>query len=412
MSSQTLTSKRRTVTLRSFADVRDAYRHRSLRQALYDEGSVIMAGCLLDLHGEQHRARRRLENRLFRRETFRHFEHEVLPGTIEDVLTPAAAAGRADLVDLGYRAVMHLTALIAGIDRPEGTAEETDALLALAIKFGEGATMVHSTRPRDVLRAEVLTAMEGFDARFFRPSLERRQALVRAVQDGADPATVPRDVLSVLVANVDRLDLSEEVIRREVAFYLQAGSHSTANTLTHTIDDIFGWVAGRPERSGRLKSDAALVQRCAHETLRLHPASPVAQRRAVTACKLSNGENLNAGDLVVLDLIAANRDPSVFGPAADIYDPNRVVPHGVMPWGHSFGAGMHACIGVELDGGAANGHTGPDHLVGTVASMALSLLDQGIRPDPDDPPSGSTGSARPHFERYPVRFGPLETELR
>jgi cytochrome P450 len=412
LTSQAVTSTRRTVTLSSFADVRDAFRHRSLRQALYDEGSVIMADCLLDLHAGQHRDRRRLENRLFGRDTFRYFEQEVLPGTIEAVLTPAAASGRADLVELGYRAVMNLTAMIAGIDRAQGTAEETEALIAFAVKFGEGATMVHSTRPRDLLRAEVLAAMDGFDKRFFRPSLERRRAIVRAVQGGANPATIPRDVLSVLVANVDRLDLSEDVIRREVAFYLQAGGHSTANTLTHTMDDIFGWVAGHPERAGRLKADPSLVQRCAHETLRLHPASPVAHRRAVTACELSNGQKLDAGDLVVLDLTEANRDPAVFGPASGIYDPDREVPPGIMPWGHSFGAGMHACIGMELDGGTVKGDAGSGRLLGTVALMASALLERGIRPDLDETPCGSTGSARAHFERYPVRFGSPESEIR
>ncbi len=410
MTSAGLATQGRTVTLKSFADVRDAYRHKSLRQALYDQGAVIMADCLLDLHGDDHRARRRLENRLFRRDTFSHFEHEVLPPTIDAVLAPAVDSGQGDLISLGYRAVMHLTARIAGIDRPEGTVEETDALLAFAVKFGEGATMVHSTRDRDELRAEVLADMDAFDRRFFRPSLERRRELVRAVEEGrADPETLPRDVLSSLVANIDRLDLPEEVMRREVAFYLQAGGHSTANTLTHTMDDIFSWVAGQPERARRLGSDVTLVQRCAHETLRLHPASPEAWRRAVTACRLSNGVTLGAGDLVVMDLMAANRDPEVFGPTADLYDPHRVLPDGIMPWGHSFGAGMHACIGMELDGGTVSDSAGgAGRLLGTVALMAAAFLSHGARPDPDRPPVASTGSARPHFESYPVLFGPAE----
>ena len=407
MSPAGLATEGRTVTLESFADVRDAYRHKALRQALYDEGAVIMADCLLDLHGDDHRSRRRLENRLFRRETFQLFEHDILPPTIEAVLAPAVASGRGDLIDLGYRAVMHLTALIAGIDRPEGTVEETDALLAFAVKFGEGATMVHSTRDRDQLRAEVLADMDAFDRRFFRPSLQRRQSLVVAVERGeADPASLPRDVLTSLVANVDRLELPEEVMRREVAFYLQAGGHSTANTLTHTMADIFSWVGQQPERAGQLASDPVLVQRCAHETLRLHPASPEAWRRAVTDCELSNGERLSAGDLVVMDLMAANRDPAVFGPTADVYDPHRRVPDGVMPWGHSFGAGMHACIGMELDGGTVPDEAGDaGRLLGTVALMASAFLAHGARPDPERPPVRSTGSARPHFESYPVLFG-------
>ena len=51
-------------------------RRKSMRQALYDAGAPVMADCLLDLHAEAHRDRRRLENRLFRRATFEHFERD------------------------------------------------------------------------------------------------------------------------------------------------------------------------------------------------------------------------------------------------------------------------------------------------------------------------------------------------
>ncbi len=399
----------RVITLTTFAGVRDAFRQKALRQALYDQGALVMADCLLDLHGEGHRNRRRLENRLFRRETFEMFEREVLPATIEAVLAPAVSRGRGDLVSLGYRAVMNLTARIAGIDRTEGTDEETDALLAFAVKFGEGATMAHSTRDRSVLEAEVASDMAAFDQRFFQPSLACRRALVAEVEGGgADPAGLPRDVLTTLVANVDHLALPEEVMRREVAFYLQAGGHSTANALTHAMDDIFAWVEGRPDRAAQLSADPTLVQRCVHETLRLHPASPEARRRALATCELSDGVTAEEGDLVVMDLMAANRDPQVFGPDAAAYDPLRRVPEGVAPWGHSFGAGMHACIGMELDGGNPPGSPGSpgaaDRLLGTVTLLACAFLAHGAGPDPDRPPVGSRDSARPHFSSYPVVF--------
>ncbi|HET9769467.1 MAG TPA: cytochrome P450, partial [Acidimicrobiia bacterium] len=58
------------VTVSTFEEARDAYRQKELRQALYDEGEIIMGDVLVNLHGDEHRARRRLENRLFRRDTF------------------------------------------------------------------------------------------------------------------------------------------------------------------------------------------------------------------------------------------------------------------------------------------------------------------------------------------------------
>jgi cytochrome P450 len=388
-----------TVTLHRFDEVRDAYRQKDLEQALYDEGGLIMADVLLTLHGAPHRDRRRLENRLFRRETFAHFEKDVMPSTIERTLAPFVEAGRADLVTIGHRTTMNLTADIAGIDRPEQSPAETEALYRIARKFGEGATVVHTTRPKEVVRAEVADALVEFDERFFRPSYERRRALL----DRGDGH--PADVLTTLIENVDRLDLSYEMMRREVAFYLQAGSHSTANAFTHTLDDLWRWAGTDRDRLAKLHN-LAFVQRGAHETLRLHPASPVGWRRALAPVTLRNGMRIDTSALVVLDLEQANRDTAVFGDDAADYNPVRTVPLGIMPWGHSFGGGIHACIGAELDGGVAwfPGTDPATHLYGTVAIMAAAVLRAGGRPDPDDPPRLDPSSTRPHFGRYSVRF--------
>ena len=57
-------------------------RQRDLRQGLYDEGAVLMDGVLVNLHGEKHHARRGLENKVFRRGFFQHYEKEVFPDTL------------------------------------------------------------------------------------------------------------------------------------------------------------------------------------------------------------------------------------------------------------------------------------------------------------------------------------------
>jgi len=49
-----------TVTVTTYEQAREAYRQKDLRQALYDEGDVVMADVLVNLHGDEHRARRRL----------------------------------------------------------------------------------------------------------------------------------------------------------------------------------------------------------------------------------------------------------------------------------------------------------------------------------------------------------------
>ena len=43
------------VTVTTFAEARQAYRHKDLRQALYDAGEVIMEDVLVNLHADEHR---------------------------------------------------------------------------------------------------------------------------------------------------------------------------------------------------------------------------------------------------------------------------------------------------------------------------------------------------------------------
>ena len=406
------------VRVTTWTGVRDALRHRALRQALYDEGGVVMDDCLLTLHGPDHRDRRRLENRLFRREVFAEWELEVLGPTLDESLLPVVRAGRGDLLTIGYRTTMNLTARVAGVDRARGTVEETEALYDAVKLFSAGATLVHSTRDRDEVRAEVTAALDAFDRELLTPSIERRRALIARADHGEiTEDDLPRDVLTTLLRNQDRttllrnqdrLDLPHDVLRREIAFYLQAGSHSTANAFTHTADELFRWGADHPDDLDRATRDLAFVQRCVHETLRLHPASPVAWRRATDDTTLRDGTPLAAGALVVVDIQAANTEPETWGPHGTTWDPHREPPAGVAAWGHSFGGGTHVCIGRELDGGheldPGARPRGDGHLYGTVARMVAALLAHGGRPDPDDPAVLDPSSTRRHFSRYPVVF--------
>ena len=69
-------------------DAREVYRHKQLRQALYDAGEVVMEDVVVNLHGDEHRQRRRLENRLFRRDTFFEYERDMFPKIIQETVDP------------------------------------------------------------------------------------------------------------------------------------------------------------------------------------------------------------------------------------------------------------------------------------------------------------------------------------
>ena len=385
----------------------DTLSDKQLSQSMYDEGAVITADVLLVLHGAQHRARRGLELRVFRRDFFRYYEHEVFPATLAQSMAAYAARGHADLMELGYGITMNLTADFAGVDRPRGDAEETSRLLRLTATFSEGATLVHSTRDKEVVRAEVRAALQEFDATFYRPSMLRRRDLLAQFAAGTiTEDDLPRDVLTVLLRNEDKVEIAPDLMMREIAFYLQAGSHSTANATTHAFHDVVTWCAAHPDDARRVRTDPLFLQRCVHESLRLHPASPVAERRPVCPMHLTSGAPATPDDRVVIEMAQANRDTSVFGPDADIFNPHRVLPEGIPPWGLTFGTGVHTCLGRDLDGGLqAREDTDPaTHQYGIVPLLVKALLDRNARPDPARPPSRSSHTERPNWGCYPILF--------
>ncbi|MEL7043959.1 MAG: cytochrome P450, partial [Pseudomonadota bacterium] len=328
------------------------------------------------------------------------------PDIVRETLDPYLAAGRADLPDFGFRVNINLSASIAGIDR-EHTPEETEALLTLVRKFSEGATLFHSTRNKAEVVEEVGAAMDLFDERFFQHSLARREAMLAAKAKGklADEE-LPRDVLTVLLANREEQGLDLETIRREVAFFLQAASHSTANSTVHAFHEISSWTREHPEDAARLPDDVLFLQRCVHESLRLHPASPVAWRSVTCPMSLPAGEAVNEGDSVVVKLAHANQDEALYGEDADRYNPHREVSGRKPPYALTFGVGVHTCFGRELAGGSLpTAETQPaEHPIGTVTNLVKTLLDNGATADPANPPVADPDTERANWKHYPVLF--------
>ena len=166
----------------SYKTIKSALVNRNLKQALYDEGKVIMDGVLLTLHGEEHRKRRKLEHRVFQRDFFKYYEQELFPKTLNETINPFLKKGGLDLLDFGYRITINLTADFAGIDRVKKTPEETEDLLSLVKTFSQGATLVHSKRPHEEVNQEVKKALNKFDLKFLIPSKKRREILIEKLE--------------------------------------------------------------------------------------------------------------------------------------------------------------------------------------------------------------------------------------
>ena len=395
------------------SDAREVYRHKQLRQALYDAGEVVMADVLINLHGDDHRQRRRLENRLFRRDTFYEYEREMFPQIIQETVDPYIEKGGAELVDFGHQLMMNLAALTAGVDRPLGTYEETSRLYDYLTTFIEGATLAFHTGDVDAKRQEVQEKLEAFDREFLEPGIQMRQELLEQYERGEiDESSLPRDVLLVLLRNQDKVPMNRESLRREIAFYLLAGAHTSATALTRVVHNIFKWLEKHPEDQEKAYNDKVFLQRATHETIRLQPSSPTSARWATEDIELSSGKVISKGDKVVINLETVNRHKPSFGEDADDFNPLRELPQGVQPWGLSFGQGMHACIGQDLAAGLvfdANS-TEEDHLFGLVPVAVQTLFLNGCSPDPNNPPEMDDSTTRPYFGRYPVIF-PRENEF-
>ena len=399
------------IVLTTHADAKDAYRQRDLRQALYDEGEHLMHGVIVNLHGQAHLDRRRLENRLFRRDTFTFYERDVIPAIIHEVMAPAVAAGAADLLPLARRTMMTLSIDVAGIDRRHrdgpGAQAEIDRLYHVMDRLARASTVSHATGDKAAIIADGDTALAEFETEFFAPSLARRRDLVDRHARGELPDdALPRDVLTTLLRNQDRLDLPPDTVLREVAYFPWVGSHSTSNQFVHAMHHLFTWMAEHPRHPvahrQALVDDALLRQRFVHESLRLHPASPVSLRHALADVTLPPGSTVPIG------LHDATRDATVFGERPDEFAPFRTLADGATPWGLSFGHGLHACLGQELAGGVEPAPAGADaiehHLLGSIAVMAGIVLAAGAVPDPADPPVLDTSTTRQVFSRYAVRF--------
>jgi len=393
----------------SFEDVAHALRQNDLKQSLYDSGGILMDQVLVTLHGNEHRQRRTIESQLFRRNFFRFYESEIFPKLLSETLDQFFDSKELDLKDLGYRIMVHLSLAFAGIDRIDGSVEEADAQHRLLIQLGQAATIGQYKGDPQPILDEIAAALVEFESRFFSPARKRREELIRQFHAGEiDESQLPRDILTVLLMNDDKLNLPDELMVREVAFFYLAASHTSVHSLVHAVNEIFQWYEGRESEALALADDLPTLQRFALESLRLHPSSPEAWRVAVESVDLGGDRQVAPGERVIIDLQTANRDTAVFGEDASAFNPFRDCPPRVSPAGLSFGGGMHVCLGMNLVTGTmlkAGQAMDPDnHQFGTITLIIAELLGRGMQPHPVKRPEKIEASARDVWKAYPVVF--------
>jgi cytochrome P450 len=383
------------IVLSRYEDAQEVYRRHEFQQAQYDEGDIIMADVLVNLHGVEHRDRRRVENQLFRRSVFEYYEREFFPGTVRDILEPCFSAGHAELVHAGHRMMVYIAARIAGIDLDYGDQGAVARLHDYLNLFIEALTLAQSTLDKSARKAAISEAMSGWTEEFYLPSKRRRERC----------AEEPGDLLGLLIRHQRALGLPEDVMRREIAFFMLVAAHTSATAFVRAVHHILEWLPAHPDGLGRIRSDPFFVQRCVHETIRLNPSSTVGMRRAIAPATLQSGNVIEGGSEVIIDLRAVNRDARIYGQNAADFDPDRAIPAGIPPYGLSFAAGMHVCIGQDLAAGVVrrSGQSDPGaHLFGLISVAVRGLMAAEVSLDPEDLPQRDPTTERVYWARYPV----------
>ena len=272
--------------------------------------------------------------------------------------------------------------------------------------FGKAATLGQAKGDKDAISNQIKNSLEEFKTEFFNPSKQKRLEYLKSFKLGeVNEDDLPKDILTELLRNQEKLGLSDNIILKETAFYLLAGAFTSIHTLTHAMHEIFERIRDQIQES-KVMGDPIYLQRCIHESMRLHPSSPTAMRRPTCPFQTTDGKMLNKSDTLVIDLMAANRDVSIFGLDANNHNPERNLPSGVPPYGLSFGKGMHACIGINLAAGVVpkKDSDPTTHQYGIITLIAKKLLENGVSPDKNNPGVVDTSTVRNNWSSYPILF--------
>ncbi|HEY7584367.1 MAG TPA: cytochrome P450 [Acidimicrobiia bacterium] len=130
---------------------------------------------------------------------------------------------------------------------------------------------------------------------------------------------------------------SQELISN--AAVMMFGGIETSEGMTSSL---FWHLLTNPEQLELVRKDRSLGRQAVEESLRLEPAAARVDRYSTKDVDLA-GAPIRKGDLVIVSLSAANRDPATF-PDPDRFDVRRANARAHL----AFAQGPHACIGIHL----------------------------------------------------------------
>jgi cytochrome P450 len=367
---------------------------------IFAENWDILGDTLLGSDGDRHKHLKRVESRLFSPALLAHYEREILDPVMREDLGHVMASPsddgvvRADLVALGRRMTLRISARVVGLD--DITEARIERLTDILGGLADAILIQWSHRSHGEVMREARHHKETFWNEFVRPALVNRR------RAAAEVSFAPTDLLGILVTDTT-MEWSEDQILKECILYLAAAAFTTATAVTHTVAELDAWVRDHPEDRARL-TDLTFLKDAAIESLRVHPGRHVLIRKALRPATMPDGAPVAEGSTVLVDCFRANMDADTYGDQVEVFNPYRTVKDGALPYGLTFGAGRHVCLGRPLVLGA-DASAGAESRTGTLALLLQGLYSAGLEVDHANPPVRPQ-SAHDRYERFPVLFAP------
>jgi cytochrome P450 len=395
----------------SYAEIEEIMKSPDFVMGSAPERRIFFDDTLIFAEGKRHLQLKRLFQDLVSREAMAYYEHRLLGPIINGLMSellhgqPAGQVVKADLIPLIQAMLNRISAGVTGVDGVD-TAERSNRFQDLITRLGFATAGQFAKGDKDKVVAEGKAVLQCLVDEFLQSSLDRRKALAADFHAGRiTKAELPRDALMTLCLEGDtyRPDDDERVpyIWRQASIFLIAAVQTTTHTFPHVVVHIEEWLEENPQDREKLL-DSGFLHACVGEALRLHQTAPVKFRVAEKDVTLSNGRKVADGEMVVLFAPTANLEEGVFGANARYFNPHREYPKGVQPWGMTFGAGRHMCIGRNLVIGLWGKGDAEFGTEGEMVRILRALYEHKCRLDPDSPPVYTTASSHDTFESVPI----------
>jgi cytochrome P450 len=278
--------------------------------------------------------------------------------------------------------------------------ERLDRLAAL----GEADVMAELAFPMPVTVVGEMVGVPEEDRAWFRPlmrtlvssdSFRRSPEELEAVKQAGDELEAyfvdliarrrkepAEDLLSFFIGQADAGVLDEDELFATVTLLFFAGFLTTTNLIGNGLAALFD----HPQEQARLWEHPELAASAVEEIVRFDSPIQFVHRNVLEDLEVE-GQRLSAGDIVLILLAAANRDPARFADPDrfDIGRPDNL--HLAFAWG------LHFCLGARLA-----------RMEGQL--VFAGLVERFAEVEPAGEPVRNPGLAIRGFDSLPVRFTP------